>query len=216
VPEFTSDAAPDEEEEHVRPLSDILRDFVADSSPYLTLDEIVAAFGRRSFGALLFVFSTPNLLPLPPGSSTVLGAPLLLIAPQVAIGVQRLWLPRRLGARRFDARGVAKGFGRMIPWLERIERVSRPRLTFFFGPVGDRILGLTCTLLGVVLIFPIPFGNMLPAAAIGVLSLSLVLRDGALALLGYGLAAASWGVLALAAGVILRLFNHALMIAGVA
>lgn len=212
--ELKSDAPGEDEPLHA--LSVILRRLIDDPDPFLTLDAIVAAFGRRAFGALLFVFSAPNLLPLPPGSSTVLGVPLLLIAPQVALGVERLWLPRGLASRRFDTRGVAKAFGKLIPLLERIERISRPRLTFLFGPLGDRFLGLTCTLLGVVLIFPIPFGNMLPAAAIGVLALSLVMRDGLLALLGYGLATASWGVLALAAGVILRFFDHALMIAGVA
>jgi hypothetical protein len=49
---------------------------------------------------------------------------------------------------------------------------------------------------------------MLPAAAVSVLSLSLVQRDGLLALVGYALAAASVGVLALAAGVIVRTLQH--------
>ena len=50
----------------------------------VSVGEIVDRFGTRAFGALLFIFALPNLLPLPPGSSTVLGAPLLLLAPQVA------------------------------------------------------------------------------------------------------------------------------------
>ena len=214
MPEFTSDM-PDGTDE-IRPLSGILHGFIDGPEQTLSLDEIVAGFGRRAFGALLFAFSTPNLLPLPPGSSSVLGAPLLLIAPQVALGVRRLWLPRRFSARRFHTAGLATAFGRMIPWLERIEHVSRPRLRLLFGPIGDRVLGLTCTLLAIVLIFPIPFGNMLPAAAIGMLALSLVQRDGVLALLGYGLAAASGGVLALAASIIAGAFEHALLIAGAA
>ena len=214
MPEFTSDTRRDID--GIRPLSGILRGFIDGPEQTLSLDEIIASFGRRAFGALLFAFSTPNLLPLPPGSSSVLGTPLLLIAPQVALGVRRLWLPRRLSERRFHTTGLTNAFGRMIPWLERIEHVSRPRLHLLFGPIGDRVLGLTCTLLALVLILPIPFGNMLPAAAIGMLALALVQRDGVLALLGYGLAAASWGVLALAASVIMSGFKHALLIAGAA
>jgi hypothetical protein len=193
-----------DDEEVPKPISAILREFCADPDGEMTLGEIVHRLGRRAFGAILFLFSTPNLLPLPPGSSTVLGAPLVLLAPQVALGVRAPWLPRRLAERRFKTQVLASFAQRVLPWLERIERVSRPRLTFFFGSVGDRLIGLVCSLLAVVLIFPIPFGNMLPAASIGVLSLSLVQRDGILAILGYVLAAASAGVLTLAAQIVLH------------
>lgn len=190
----------DEAEGDVRSLTEILRD-LCDGDGDLTLGDIVEAFGRRAFGALLFVFSVPNLLPLPPGSSTVLGAPLVLLAPQVAIGVRHPWLPKKLKARRLSRRDLAKAFDRLIPWLDRIEQASRPRLTWMFGSVGDRLIGLACTLLALVLILPIPFGNMLPAATVGVLSLALIQRDGALAALGYGLFAASVGVLVMTANV---------------
>ena len=66
-----------------------------------------------------------------------------------------------------------------------------------------------------VLILPIPFGNMLPATAVTVLSLSLVQKDGALALFGYGLAAASVGVLVLAAGIISRGAQHVFTVFGI-
>ena len=52
-----------------------------------------------------------------------------------------------------------------------------------------------------MLILPIPFGNMLPAATVGVLSLSLIQRDGVLATIGYALFAASVGVLVMTANV---------------
>lgn len=195
-------------------LSEVLQRLVRRPEGALSIGQIVAEFGPRAFGALLFIFSAPNLLPLPPGSSTVLGAPLLLVAPQVALGVQRLWLPGSMARRQIAASAIQAAFARLIPWLERVERVSRPRLTFLFGPAGDRVLGFVCTALTLVLILPIPFGNLLPAAAICTLALSLVQRDGLIALLGYGLAAASWGVLALAANVIVAFFRHALVTIG--
>lgn len=191
-------AAPDDNE--VRSLTEILRD-LCDGDGEVTIGEIVEAFGRRAFGALLFVFSVPNLLPLPPGSSTILGAPLVLLAPQVAIGVRHPWLPKKLKARKLSRRDLAKAFDRLIPWLDRIEQASRPRLTWMFGPVGDRLIGLASTLLALVLILPIPFGNMLPAATVGVLSLALIQRDGILAIIGYALFAASVGVLVMTANV---------------
>lgn len=191
-------------EDEPKPLSDVLRDLCPDGAGEIALGEVVEQLGPRAFGAILFLFSTPNLLPLPPGSSTVLGAPLLLLAPQVALGLDAPWLPRKVAARKLKASVLTSITERVLPWLRRIERVSRPRLSFLFGPLGDRVIGLVCSVLAVVLIFPIPLGNMLPAASIGMLALSLVQRDGVIAILGYALALASAGVLVIAAQIVLH------------
>lgn len=193
-------------EDHHEPLSAILRALCEEER--ITVGEIVDRFGRRAFGALLFVFSTPNLLPLPPGSSTILGAPLVLLAPQVALGVHAPWLPRFVDDREISGLDLNRFFGRLLPTVERFEKVSRPRLSFLFGGAGDRLLGLVCTLLALVLILPIPFGNLLPALTIGVLAFSLVQRDGVFALLGYGLAAASGTVLFFAADLVIDGVRH--------
>jgi hypothetical protein len=165
-------------------------------------------FGGRALGALLLVFGLLCSLPLPPGGTTIFGAPLVLLAPQLLFGRHSPWLPARLRQRRIETRHLRKGLRRVLPWLKRLEAVSRPRLPVLFSGVGQRVLGLVCTLFAIVLILPIPLGNLLPAAAVSVLSLSLVQRDGALALLGYALTAASVGVLALAGGVIWRTLEH--------
>jgi hypothetical protein len=81
-------------------------------------------------------------------------------------------------------------------------------MAFMFGRVGDRLIGLACTLLALVLILPIPFGNMLPALSVGVLAFSLIQRDGFLALIGYGLAGISAGVLMFAADVVIDAVRH--------
>ncbi|CAN5860097.1 exopolysaccharide biosynthesis protein [soil metagenome] len=174
----------------------------------VSLGEIIDTFGRRAFGALLFVLAIPNLLPLPPGSSTILGAPLLLISPQMVIGFDTLWLPKFIDDRQLNRADLARVFDRLLPWLERIEQVSRPRLMFMFGPVGDRLIGLVCTLLSFVLILPIPLGNLLPALTIAVLAFSMVQRDGLLAIAGYALAATSAAVLMLSAGVVMGALHH--------
>lgn len=189
---------------HRRPLSDLLRELCEEESPTLCVGQLVERFGGRATGALLLIFGLICTLPLPPGSTTVFGAPLLLLAPQLLLGFRSPWLPASLRRRGISTRDLRRGLPRVLPWLERMEAVSRPRLGFLLGPAGHRVIGLICTALALVLILPIPLGNMLPAAAVSVLSLALVQRDGFLALLGYGLAGASLGVLALAAGMIGR------------
>lgn len=179
------------------PLSAILREICEDPDPTVSVGEIVHRFGPRAFGALLFFFSAPNWLPLPPGSSTFLALPLVLLSPQIAVGIRSPWLPRFIDDREMRRADLAKALRRLIPWLERIEKVSRPRLAFMFGAVGDRMIGLTCFLLSLVLLLPIPLGNMAPAAAIAAFGLALVQRDGVLALAGYAITAISAGLLVL-------------------
>ena len=177
------------------PLSAILLDVCDDPDPTVTVGEIVHRFGRRAFGALLFFFSAPNWLPLPPGSSTFLALPLVLLTPQVAYGVQGPWLPRFIDDRQMKRVELAKSIRKIVPMLQRVEKVSRPRLLWMFGPVGDRAIGLTCFLLSLVLLLPIPLGNMAPAAAIAAFGLAMVQRDGVLALTGYVITAISAALL---------------------
>ena len=176
-------------------LSAILLDICDDPDPTVTVGEIVHRFGRRAFGALLFFFSAPNWLPLPPGSSTFLALPLVLLTPQVAYGVQGPWLPRFIDDREMKRVALARSIRKIVPMLQRVERVSRPRLLWMFGPIGDRAIGLTCFLLSLVLLLPIPLGNMAPAAAITAFGLAMVQRDGVLALIGYVITAVSAALL---------------------
>jgi len=191
-------------------LSEILRELCDLSHATEDVGTLVGRFGRRSFGALLFLFAAPNLLPLPPGSSTFLGAPLLLFAPQLALGVASPWMPGGLRRRRLDMEGLRGAFLKLIPWVERVERVSTARLTFLFGPVGDRLIGVCCTILAFVLMLPLPLGNLLPAVAISLFALALLQRDGVFALAGYAVTGVSLGILALAAGLIHSLFIAAM------
>ena len=197
---------PDEE---AVPLSVLLRSLPDPGSTTVNVGEIIAHFGPRAFGALLFVFAVPNLLPLPPGSTTVLGLPLLLFAPQLAAGSQQPWLPRRLQVRAFDAASLRKVTTRASVWVERAERLTTRRGAVMFGPLGTALIGIVCTLLAAVLILPIPLGNMLPAFTIAVFGLSLVQRDGLLALIGYALASASAGALVVAFNIVMALLARA-------
>jgi len=187
-----------------RPLSEILADMAERPAPRVSVAELMDSFGHRALGALLLVFGLICALPLPPGGTTVFGLPLLLLAPQLMIGRRAPWLPRRMRRRSIRRAQLGRGLRRVLPWLKRVEALSRPRLDFLFGGPGRSLLGLVCTVFALVLILPIPLGNMLPAAAVSLLSLSLVQRDGVLALAGYAVAAASAGVLVLAAGVVSR------------
>jgi hypothetical protein len=183
-------------------LTAVIEGFGEDTRPVLTVGQMLEQFDSRAFGAMLLVFGLLNCLPLPPGSSTILSLPILLLAPQIAWGSDIPWLPRKLiehPLKRDDLRGL---FRRLTPIVRRMELVTRPRLEILFGPVGERLIGVVCTLLALVLVLPIPLGNLAPGATVAVLALALLQRDGLLLLLGYLMAAVSVGLLVVSAGVV--------------
>lgn len=193
------------------PLSRVLADIAAQSEDEISIADLAQMFGGRAIGALLFVFGLICTLPLPPGATTIFGLPLLLLAPQLVIGASAPWLPKGVKSRAITTAGLARALPPVIKTLRKIEALSRPRLVFLFNPIGERVIGVLCTLLAIVLILPIPLGNILPALAVTVLAFSLIQRDGLIALAGYAAAITSASVLALAAHIIVMTFHRALM-----
>jgi hypothetical protein len=159
-------------------LSALLRQVADDATgERIAVGDLLEALGDRAIGALLFVFAFPNILPMPPGMSAVLGAPLLFLAAQLTFGM-RPWLPAIISKRsmsRIDFHGMV---GRVVPWLERAEKLLRPRCRALALPPVEYMVGLVCLLLAVVLTLPIPMGNMLPALSISLFALGLIARDG--------------------------------------
>ncbi|MFZ5609908.1 MAG: exopolysaccharide biosynthesis protein [Pseudomonadota bacterium] len=156
----------------------------------LTLGGLAASLGDRGFGLVMLAFALPNAFPMPPGVSTVTGIPLFILALEMALGLPNLWLPRFLRRRPLPHAGLAKALLKAQPFLQRFERLSRPRLLVLTALPGQVVLGLVALVLATILVLPIPLvGNWPPGVALTVLALALIERDGLLLLLGYGLAA---------------------------
>lgn len=149
----------------------------------ITLDELLRAFGLRSFGFLILVFALPNGIPAPiaPGLSAILGAPLLLLSLQMLLGFRMPWFPASWRARSFARRDVAKLLRPALPYIVRVERFIRPRLKHLAaGALPSRLIGGLILWNAILLSLPIPFGNLIPAWAIILAALGQVERDGAL------------------------------------
>ena len=164
-----------------------------DTRERISIGDLLAALGDRALAALLFVFAVPNVLPVPPGTSTILGAPLVFLAAQLAFGRQP-WLPAFIADRTMTRADFAALVRRIGPWLARAERLLRPRAIALAQPPMEYLVGLVCLLLAVVLVLPVPLGNMLPALAISLLALGILERDGLWILAGLVAAAASAAV----------------------
>lgn len=196
-----------------RRLSDILQEIGAGSDTpdaRISLGDLVDVFGKRAFGALLFVFAVPVALPIAiPGISAVLGAPLIFLTWQLMCGRPEPWLPdvmRKRSVRQVDLVGLLR---RALPYVRRLERLVGPRLSWLARGRAERFIGGLAFVLALILFLPVPFGNVVPAVAISILALAVLERDGVAVIVGglIGLAG-----LVLVSGVMFALIKGAILI----
>lgn len=193
-----------------RAFSDVLAILSARPAAKLCLGEVVEAFGDRAFGPVIFFFALINMLPWPPGGTTLTGAPLLLLSLELALGRDRLWVPRwagRISVNRETFRRLSGRFTRALKWTEAL---SRPRLYFLTGGFSQGLVGLACLFLSAVLVLPIFGGNLVPAVAIALFALGVMQRDGVAVLLGWLTTAATVAILFLAWRLIVAGLEHGL------
>jgi hypothetical protein len=169
-----------------RTFSQVLIDIGSKPDPKLYLGELVNAFGERGFGALMLFFGLMNIaIGIIPGTTTVLGAPLLLMGLQLMIRQDQLWLPRWALRRSIDRATYSAGLEKVMPPLRMVERLSRPRLPMMTSEVSEVLIGLATFLLACILILPIWGGNLVPALIISTFGFGLMQRDGFVVLVGW-------------------------------
>ncbi|MGF1554115.1 MAG: exopolysaccharide biosynthesis protein [Paracoccaceae bacterium] len=176
-----------------RRLSRLLREIAAGDGERVAFGALVDGLWDRGFAPLLILFAAPNILPVLPGSSIFFGMPLMLLAFQLLAGRPNVWLPGFVRARSVERAGFARLVERLVPYVERFERLARPRLWPASRRLAERVAGAAMLLMGVFLFLPISFANSMPAIAIIVLALALALsaRDGLWLLVGLATAAVS-------------------------
>jgi len=188
-------------------LSVILARLAEPEEGSVTLAEVLTAVGERSFGALLVILAIPNMVAgLIPGLSIVLGLPLLLVSMQLVVGAERPWLPRRLAHLKIKRSDLRRMVERTRPTLRRLERALQPRLEFLTSPWAERLIGLGCLALSVLVFLPIPFANLVPAIGIMLFGFSMLERDGLMVLAAMGIVGVS---AALFSGVAIAFFAAA-------
>ncbi len=149
--------------------------------------------------ALILLFALPNLAPVPPGTSTLLGTPLLFLTIEWALGKQP-WLPGALTRRSMTRIQFASMIHRVAPWIERVDSLLKPRLQALARPSTAHPAAALCVILALIIVLPIPLGNMPPAWAVSIIALGMLRRDGIWVLAGVATGLASialvWGVVA--------------------
>lgn len=163
----------------------------------VSVADILAEIGDNAFAPAILI---PALVMVSPatalfGVASFCGLLIGLIAFQMLIGQQRLWLPRFVLGRTISRRRLDSVLG----WLTRparfVDRLAGKRMSFLVRPPLTRLWALLCLLLALVVpVFElVPMSATIIGAAIALFALAMVAKDGLFALLGLAvLGGAAW------------------------
>ena len=159
--------------------SQILLALASQPGERLTVRDIMSVLQDRAFALLIVLLGLPNCLPMPPPIPLVCGLLLGLVAIQIVSGREAPWLPRHLLNRSVARVDVERAVARAMPAFRRLERISRPRMTFLDTPLAMRLMGAIILVMALGLLFAPPFVGQIPMGlAVCLVGLGLVERDG--------------------------------------
>lgn len=163
-----------------RPLSRVLTEMAEKSGGKpVSVRCIRDMLADRSFATFLVLTCIVNLLPFPPGSTLVLGIPIIIVALQMVAGRNTVWLPEFFLKRSLTEKSFAKLTTKIVPQLQKLEHWLRPRhWPFSSNKQAERVIGAFALLLGLFVFLPVPGSNWFPAFAGVICGLALSERDG--------------------------------------
>jgi hypothetical protein len=157
-----------------------------DPNEVLTLGELLDRFSERSFGLFLLIVMLPTFIPIPVGVGGLSGALAVLIGLQFLARLEHPWLPGFVARREIHRHRLVSFRNRMGKWLDRIERLTRPRTQgVLTHPIAHAFTGLLLIVLGIALALPLPLTNYPFGLILLAFSFALIERDGRLMLLAW-------------------------------
>jgi hypothetical protein len=153
-----------------------------DSPDSLTLDELLDSVGRRSYGPLLLVIGLFAISPatVVPGMTWLAAALTLVVAGQMALGLPRIWLPKKALQVELPRNAVKAGVEKSRGIAKAIDELLKSRLTFLSKPPFVNVVALLI-IAAALITFPlglIPFAPLAPGLAVVFFGLGMVARDG--------------------------------------
>lgn len=153
----------------------------------VTFNAVYKEVGDRSFGPLILLAGIITVAPLVgdiPGVPTTVGLVVILVTSQMVIGRTHFWLPKFILNRSVSSAKLRKA----LSWLDGparfVDRLIRPRLLALTGRAANRVIAGLCLLIGAAmpLMDFVPFTANIAGAALTTFGLSIIARDGLLAI----------------------------------
>lgn len=154
----------------------------------VSVGEMLATAGQRSFGPLLLVPGLIVLSPLSgvPGLPTAVAVLILLVAVQLLWRRRHVWLPAWTLRRSVSSDMLQRAVRVLRPLARVVDRLTRPRLRVLADPEGLALYPIALLCILIALTMPplefVPFANSIAGAALTAFGLALIARDGLLAL----------------------------------
>ena len=159
-----------------------------------TLGSLTDRFGPKSFAVIFVILLGVPALPLPTGGAThVFEVIAMLLSLQLIAGRDDVWLPERWRGLELAGKRQQRFLRGLLSLIRRLERFSRPRLRWLFGPRVSRMgFGLVVLLLSLAAFVAPPFSGLdtLPSLAVVLIALAVLLEDVVLLVPGFVLGAA--------------------------
>lgn len=183
-------------------LNAVLDDIVAkadhdDSPGSLTLAEVLDSVGRRSYGPLLLVIGLIAVSPatMLPGTTWFVAVITLIVAGQMALGMQRIWLPRKALQMQLPREALKGAIAKSRGVVKVIDSLLKPRLRFLSRPPFVNFVALL-VIAAALITFPlglIPLAPLAPGLAVVFFGLGMTAHDGLWLTLGTAaMAGAGW------------------------
>ena len=159
-----------------------------------TIGSLLDVFEEKSFAILFVLLMGVPAIPAPTGGAThVFEVITVLLALQLIVGRDEIWLPQRWREKELSGPRQKKFLDRLMRIIRWLEKFSKPRFRFLFDRRLTNIaFGLVITGLSVAAFFAPPFSGLdtLPALGAVLISLGVLLEDFAFVVVGLVIGAA--------------------------
>lgn len=152
------------------------------SGERVALHALAAAHGPAAVGSMLVLLAAACALPMA-GAGTVLGFGLWMLVPAMVRGSGGTGLSARLARVELPLSVARRLLGLLAAVYKLAAKAARPRLLHLVDTPRQPWIAAQVGLMAVLIILPIPLGNLLPSLALIVLGIGLVFRDGLVVLL---------------------------------
>lgn len=178
-------------------------DEVARASTRVSVGDVVERMGDRGFGPFLLIPALIEVSPIGgiPAVPTILASLIVLVAVQIVIGRDHLWLPGFVERRSVRAGRFEKAIEKIRPLAGWLDRWFHGRLSLLVTRPfvrGAAIIAIFACLT-VPLLELVPFASTIPMAVVIVLGLAITVKDGLLMAIAFaGTVLGTYGVWRLA------------------
>lgn len=170
----------------------------------ISLGQLRDALGDKSFGYLLILAVLPSAIPVP-GLNSALGLLPMVLGFNLLLGGQKPWLPGFILNYKLPKKIFQDFFGVAEPVWRRYAAFIRPGWAFMCTNAMERLMGLFIIFMSFIIILPGPLTNVLPAIALVILAVGIIVKDGRVVLLSFASGAGILAVLTFLYGSLLYL-----------